>query len=76
MKYIPGGVLDPAQYSHELDAPEARYKLARAVLQEIPRQVYILNSYLRNIYDKSLYQVVEYMKKKGIAPKLASIPDF
>jgi len=49
MKYIPGGVLDPAQYSHELDAPEARYKLARAVLQEIPRQVYILNSYLRNI---------------------------
>ena len=38
-KYIPGGVLDPAQYHHELQAPEARYKLARAVLQEIPRQV-------------------------------------
>ena len=43
MKYIPGGVLDPAQYSHELDAPEARYKLARAVLQEIPRQVLVRN---------------------------------
>ena len=40
-KYIPGGVLDPAQYHHELQAPEARYKLARAVLQEIPRQVIV-----------------------------------
>ena len=38
-KYIPAGVLDPAQYDHELQAPEAKYRLARAVLQEIPRQV-------------------------------------
>jgi len=38
-KYIPGGVLDPAKYHHELEPPEARLKLARAVLQEIPRQV-------------------------------------
>ena len=38
-KYIPAGVLDPAHYDHELQAPEAKYKLARAVLQEIPRQV-------------------------------------
>ena len=38
-KYIPGGVLDPAQLNHELEAPESKYRLARAVLQEIPRQV-------------------------------------
>ena len=40
-KYIPAGILDPAHYDHELQAPEARYRLARAVLQEIPRQVKI-----------------------------------
>ena len=38
-RFIPGGVLDPASWEHELQAPEARYRLARAVLQEIPRQV-------------------------------------
>ena len=38
-KYIPGGVVDPAKYNHELEPPEARLRLARAVLQEIPRQV-------------------------------------
>ena len=32
-------MLDPAQLNHELEAPKARFKLARAVLQEIPRQV-------------------------------------
>ena len=38
-QYIPGGVLDPMQLSHELEAPEGKFKLARAILQEIPRQV-------------------------------------
>ena len=38
-RFIPGGLLDPASWDHELQAPEARYRLARAVLQEIPRQV-------------------------------------
>ena len=38
-QYIPGGVLDPMQLSHELEGPEGKFKLARAILQEIPRQV-------------------------------------
>jgi len=38
-KYIPGGVLDPSKFNHELEPPESRLRLARAVLQEIPRQV-------------------------------------
>ena len=56
-QYIPGCVLDPVQLHHELEAPEIRYRLARAVLQEIPRQV------------------VEYMKRNGISPRVADIPD-
>ena len=50
-------MLDPVQLHHELEAPEIRYRLARAVLQEIPRQV------------------VEYMKRNGISPRVADIPD-
>ena len=37
--YLPCGSLDPADFQHELEAPRARLSLARAVLQEIPRQV-------------------------------------
>ena len=31
--------IDPSKYNHEEEPPEARHRLARAVLQEIPRQV-------------------------------------
>ena len=37
--YIPGGVLNPDNYQHILDPTEAKAKLAKAVLSEIPRQV-------------------------------------
>ena len=37
--YLPCGSLDPSDFQHELEAPRARLSLARAVLQEIPRQV-------------------------------------
>ena len=61
-KYIPGGVLDPAQYHHELQAPEARYKLARAVLQEIPRQVIVfcktLSHYTSACFRKKRYYFI------------------
>jgi len=56
-KYLPGGKMDPAHFTHELEPPEAKHRLARAVLQEIPRQV------------------VEYMRKNGIAPRVPDIPD-
>ena len=38
-KFIPGGQIDPSSYNQLLDPIEARYRLARAVLAEIPRQV-------------------------------------
>jgi len=38
-EFLPMGSLDPADFKHELEAPQAKMKLARAVLQEIPRQV-------------------------------------
>jgi hypothetical protein len=38
-KFIPGGQMDPSNYNQLLDPVEARYRLARAVLAEIPRQV-------------------------------------
>jgi len=47
--------IDPSTYNHE--QPEPRHRLARAVLQEIPRQV------------------TEYMRKKGISPRIPDIPD-
>jgi len=47
--------IDPSSYHHEHYEP--RHRLARAVLQEIPRQV------------------TEYMRKKGIAPRIPDIPD-
>ena len=54
-QYIPGCVLDPAQLNHELEAPESRYRLARAVLQEIPRQVSeTRRTILRNIWSGEL----------------------
>ena len=40
--YLPCGSLDPADFQHELEAPRARLSLARAVLQEIPRQVLLI----------------------------------
>ena len=40
-KYIPHGVLDPTLFSHELEPSEAKLKLAKAVLMEIPRQASI-----------------------------------
>ena len=51
-QYIPGCVLDPAQLQHELEAPESRYRLARAVLQEIPRQV-------RQVRHTDVFLVIE-----------------
>ena len=39
-KFIPSGRMDPSTYNQLLDPIEARYRLARAVLAEIPRQVY------------------------------------
>jgi len=47
--------IDHDKYHHEHYEPRTR--LARAVLQEIPRQV------------------TEYMRKKGIAPRIPDIPD-
>jgi len=38
-KFLPSGRLDPSTYSQVLDPAEAKCKLARAVLAEIPRQV-------------------------------------
>ena len=38
-KFLPTGELDPSSYHKVLDPAEARLKLARAVLAEIPRQV-------------------------------------
>lgn len=38
-EFLPMGSLDPADFQHELEAPQAKLRLARAVLQEIPRQV-------------------------------------
>jgi hypothetical protein len=38
-KFIPTGRIDPSSYNQLLDPVEARYRLARAVLAEIPRQV-------------------------------------
>jgi len=38
-KFLPAGSLDPAEFRHELEPSEAKLKLARAVLMEIPRQV-------------------------------------
>jgi hypothetical protein len=40
-KFIPTGRIDPSSYNQLLDPVEARYRLARAVLAEIPRQVII-----------------------------------
>jgi len=44
-EFLPAGSLDPADFQHELEAPQAKLRLARAVLQEIPRQV---TEYLRS----------------------------
>jgi hypothetical protein len=41
-KFIPTGRIDPSSYNQLLDPVEARYRLARAVLAEIPRQVIIV----------------------------------
>ena len=38
-KFLPSGQLEPRSYHQVLDPAEARCKLARAVLAEIPRQV-------------------------------------
>ncbi|XP_023345926.1 copine-9 [Eurytemora carolleeae] len=38
-KFLPSGQLEPRSYHQVLDPAEARHKLARAVLAEIPRQV-------------------------------------
>ena len=56
--YLPCGSLDPADFQHELEAPRARLSLARAVLQEIPRQVldiFSFNLFWRNPLFKVLF---------------------
>jgi len=52
-KFLPSGQLEPRSYHQVLDPAEARHKLARAVLAEIPRQVKTL---LRKIRIKTLLQ--------------------